>query len=156
MTKLTIARAAKIAEIERSTLYRKNKKGEISFEKNERGFDVIDLSELLRVYPYIKIKEETLSQAPMPQSPPEQQPTTHFRNELLQQKVIFLQQRIEDKEKELRESKEREKNMLGKLDKAQLTIDNQILLIKNYTYRGSENQNEKTFFQRLFFGNKAR
>jgi chromosome condensin MukBEF ATPase and DNA-binding subunit MukB len=54
MPKLSISQAAKLADIERSTLYRKRDKGEISFEKDRKGNTVVDLSELGRVYPEVE------------------------------------------------------------------------------------------------------
>jgi hypothetical protein len=51
MAKLTISDAARRASVERSTLYRRAQRGEISFEKGPDGKPRIDLSELLRVYP---------------------------------------------------------------------------------------------------------
>jgi len=51
MPKVSISEAARLAEVERSTLYRKRNKSELSFDTDRKGNTVIDLSELGRVYP---------------------------------------------------------------------------------------------------------
>lgn len=51
MAKISITEAARRANVERSTLYRRKRKGEISLEKGPDGVWCIDMSELLRAYP---------------------------------------------------------------------------------------------------------
>lgn len=51
MTKLNMSEAARAAGITRATLYRHIEKGKVSKEEDADGNPVIDLSELLRVYP---------------------------------------------------------------------------------------------------------
>jgi hypothetical protein len=49
--KLTISEAARRAGVKRQVLYRKMEKGSLSKEISEDGNPVIDLSELVRIYP---------------------------------------------------------------------------------------------------------
>jgi hypothetical protein len=51
MVKLTISEAARRAGVKRQVLYRKMEKGSLSKEISEDGNPVIDLSELVRIYP---------------------------------------------------------------------------------------------------------
>lgn len=51
MAKLSISEAARRAGVQRSTLYRQAKAGKLSIEITSAGEKVIDLSELLRIYP---------------------------------------------------------------------------------------------------------
>lgn len=51
MTKLNMSEAARAAGITRATLYRHIDKGKLSKEEDADGNPVIDMSEMLRVYP---------------------------------------------------------------------------------------------------------
>lgn len=47
---LSLSQAAKLAQVSRATLYKRNKEGKLSFLKNELGRKVIDMAELSRLY----------------------------------------------------------------------------------------------------------
>lgn len=55
MAKFTVSDAASRAGVERTTIYRKVHKGEISAEIDAHGVKVIDAAELLRVYPQARV-----------------------------------------------------------------------------------------------------
>ena len=65
MTKLNMSEAARAAGITRATLYRHIEKGKLSKENDTDGNPVIDMSELLRVYPNLNTdyKRDTNSDA---------------------------------------------------------------------------------------------
>lgn len=58
MPMFPISEAAKRANVERTTLYRRIKRGEISCQTDESGNKTIEASELLRVYPHADISED--------------------------------------------------------------------------------------------------
>ena len=47
---LSLGEAAKLAQVSRATLYKRNKEGKLSFHTNEMGQKVIDTAELSRLY----------------------------------------------------------------------------------------------------------
>ena len=47
---LSLGEAAKLAQVSRATLYKRNKEGKLSFHTNERGQKVVDTAELSRLY----------------------------------------------------------------------------------------------------------
>lgn len=55
MTKLNLSEAARAAGITRATLYRHIKKGKLSKESDHEGNPLIDVSELMRVYPELNL-----------------------------------------------------------------------------------------------------
>lgn len=55
MTKLNLSEAARTAGITRATLYRHIKKGKLSKESDHEGNPLIDVSELMRVYPELNL-----------------------------------------------------------------------------------------------------
>lgn len=58
MPMFPISEAAKRANVERTTLYRRIKKGEISCQTDESGNKTIEASELLRFYPKANVSED--------------------------------------------------------------------------------------------------
>lgn len=66
MPLFTVADAAKRAGVERTTLYRKLKKGELSAQSDASGNKFIEASELLRVYPDADVSEGFTTGFPHP------------------------------------------------------------------------------------------
>jgi predicted site-specific integrase-resolvase len=91
--KLTISEAARRAGVERPTLYRKIKAGELSKEVGEDGKPAIELSELARLYP--NVIERVLKHDPVSQNT--------NSNSLLQAEVQHLREQVaalqQDKER---------------------------------------------------------
>lgn len=116
MTKIPVATAAKMAGVQRSTLYRKRDKGGISFDKDENGNNIIDASELLRVYPNAKVESDKTQHVQQSQKQHMLHDATDNKNKLLQQELVFLREKLADKEKQLDEAKEREQDLSKKLD----------------------------------------
>ena len=54
---VSISEAARLVGKSRGTLYRHNKAGELSFEKDHEGSPVIQVAELMRVYKSLKLPE---------------------------------------------------------------------------------------------------
>ncbi|MBZ0290740.1 MAG: hypothetical protein K8I30_24150, partial [Anaerolineae bacterium] len=71
MPRLSVSQAARLADVDRTTLYRKKERGELSFDLDEKGATVIDLSELARVYP--NAARKYAAQHPQQQATPQVQ-----------------------------------------------------------------------------------
>lgn len=120
--------------VTRKRLYEMMNNGDISYSKEEWGKKkrrVIDASELARVFPdSFKVGETTETKGNDNKKQPETT-ETGIENKLLEQKVEFLSQRLDDKEKQIQEKTELVSNLSSKLDKAQETIERQTYLIED-------------------------
>ncbi|MCK4946593.1 MAG: hypothetical protein KAS59_10075 [Alphaproteobacteria bacterium] len=118
----------------RKRFYEMLKNGEISYTKEKWGKKerhIVDGSELARVFSSdFKIKETTETEK-RDNLKQKETTETNIENKLLQQKVSFLDEKIQSQNKLLSEATEREKNLLDKLDKTQSTIDRQTNLIED-------------------------
>ena len=105
MTKLNMSEAARAAGITRATLYRHIDKGKLSKENDADGNPVIDLSEMLRVYPKLSTgyKNDT---APNPVSEPVRDATQNTGGTDLLQLRLAQAERERDSERERREQAE--------------------------------------------------
>ena len=110
VAKLSISDAARRAGVERSTIYRRAQRGEISLEKGPGGKPRVDLSELLRVYP-------DADQSPQPATVVHARSGQRMRHaseskalerevELLRQQVTMLQADKEDLRRRLDRAEE--------------------------------------------------
>lgn len=115
MTKIPVA-SAKMANVQRSTLYRKNEKGDISFEKDASGNNVIDVSELLRIYPNATVDASSTQHNDESQKQQIEQEETIHNTALLEQEIKFLREKLKDKEEQLGKSEKRENDLSQKLD----------------------------------------
>lgn len=99
MPQFGVAEAAKRAGVERTTLYRKLQKGEISATQDSAGTKLIDASELLRVYPDADVL------TPLPDVTPPHEATEATLavalEPVLQQELQLREQRIKDLERQL-------------------------------------------------------
>jgi hypothetical protein len=82
-----VSEAAKRAGVERTTLYRKLKKGYISAHSDPSGNKFIEASELLRVYPEADLAEGFATEGQQLQSSEFQQRATASKNSLLQREI---------------------------------------------------------------------
>ena len=108
-----VSEAAKRAGVERTTLYRKLKKGDISAHSDPSGNKFIEASELLRVYPEADLAEGFATEGQKLQSSGFQQRATASENSLLQREIEVRDEKISTLERE----RERERR------DAQTTID---------------------------------
>jgi excisionase family DNA binding protein len=108
-----VAEAAKRAGVERTTLYRKLKKGEISAHSDSSGNKFIEASELLRVYPKADLAAGFATADQQLQASGLQQRATVNENSLLQREIKVRDERVSALEQE----RERERR------DAQATID---------------------------------
>lgn len=108
-----VSEAAKRAGVERTTLYRKLKKGDISAHSDPSGNKFIEASELLRVYPEADLAEGFATEGQQLQSSGFQQRATASENSLLQREIEVRDEKISTLERE----RERERR------DAQTTID---------------------------------
>ena len=133
MSKIPVSAAAKMAGVQRSTLYRKNDKGELSFNVDESGNKCIDASELLRVYPNAKITKDDMQQSQRQQMP---QDATSNEYKALERELEYLREKLSDKEKQLDESKEREQDLSKKLDSIiENSAQEKVLLLEDHKQR---------------------
>ena len=108
-----VADAARRAGVERTTLYRKLKKGQISGQSDASGNKYIEASELLRVYPDADVSESFATMDQQLQERGIQQRATVNDNRLLQREIEVRDEKI----RALEQERERERR------DAQTTID---------------------------------
>lgn len=108
-----VAEAAKRAGVERTTLYRKLKKGEISAHSDPSGNKLVEASELLRLYPDADLSEDFATENQQLRESGIQQLATDNENRLLQREIEVRDEKISALEQE----RERERR------DAQATID---------------------------------
>lgn len=108
-----VAEAARRAGVERTTLYRKLKKGEISGQSDASGSKYIEASELLRVYPNADVSESSATVDQQLQQSGIQQRATVHDSRLLQREIEVRDEKI----RALEQERERERR------DAQATID---------------------------------
>lgn len=134
-TKFTVTEAInKIRGMNRKRFYEMLDNGEISFETErwgKRNRKIIDGSELARVFGSDFMISETTNKEN--ENNPKQLETeeTFIKNRLLEQKIEFLHERLEDKDKQIEEKNAFISNLSGKLDKAQVTIERQTYLLES-------------------------
>lgn len=110
---LNLSEAAKAAGVNRSTIYRKVKKGEISSTLDASGNPLIHVAELQRVYPKLTLATgDALGQMPqVPHDATGQMPHAtgqlHADNRVLQVQLEAKDRETEDLRRQLREEKER-------------------------------------------------
>ena len=102
MTQLTISEAARLAGKSRTTLYRLLNSGELSSVTGVDSQPRIDVSELLRVFPGIKLKSGV-----QPERPPVYQIEQHVTPQLDSQLYRALQAQIDTLERLLVEKDQR-------------------------------------------------
>ena len=95
-----VAEAAKRAGVERTTLYRKLKKGEISAHLDPSGNKFIEASELLRVYPKADLSDGAATEVQQWQASGFQQRATDNESKLLQRELEVRDEKISALEKE--------------------------------------------------------
>ena len=117
--------------ISRKRFYEMLNKGEISYETEKWGKKprrVIDGSELARVFGKNFVVAETTKSDKEKQTDTSE---TSFKIRLLEQQVDFLFQQLDTLNTQQEEAKNREQNLLDKLDKSQSIIDRQTHLIED-------------------------
>lgn len=135
-----------IDNMTRKRFYEMLNDGRISYTNEKWGKKerrIIDGSELVRVFGSdFQIKETTETKN---SDNLKQKETTEIgvENRLLQQKVSFLDEKIQSQDKLLGDATEREKNLLDKLDKAQSTIDRQTNLLEDLRNKPLQTPTEK-------------
>ena len=110
---LNLSEAAKAAGVNRSTIYRKVKKGEISSTPDASGNPLIHVAELQRVYPKLTLATgDAIGQLPqVPHDAIGQTPSATVQmladNRVLQVQLEAKDREAEDLRRQLREEKER-------------------------------------------------
>ena len=112
VTKLNISQAARAANISRNTLYKKLKRGAISKEQDAEGNPVIDVSELLRVYPKLDMDAalDTEEDTAHKSEPVTTQDTIGAA--LLELEIKHLNEKLQAEQERRRDAEEREQRLL--------------------------------------------
>ena len=131
MTFVSAKEAEKLTGKSRQTLWRAAKKGKISAKKDDNGGNKFDLAELERVYGPLQ-QQETFQQVSLHPH------ATSKNNSMLQQEIDFLHEKIAMLENQIESSKDRERDLSSKLDKAQSTIEKQTYLISDMRPRAPQ------------------
>ena len=101
MPQFTVAEAARRAGVERTTLYRKLQKGEISALQDVTGGKVIDASELLRVYADADVLTPYGELATLQDAAEQQAATESDEAPLLRQQLTMHERQIAELERRL-------------------------------------------------------
>ncbi|MCB1885384.1 MAG: helix-turn-helix domain-containing protein [Geminicoccaceae bacterium] len=101
MPQFTVAEAARRAGVERTTLYRKLQKGEISASQDVAGGKLIDASELLRVYAEADVVTPYGELAALQESSEPQSATEADEAPLLRQRLAMHERQVADLERRL-------------------------------------------------------
>jgi len=111
MNTLNIKQAATLAGVSRSTLYRSYiQTGRLSVTDDDYGKPAIDLSELLRVFPHIKYKDEEHQKT---HGNTGEQEETEPVNSLLALELKKTRELLRVREEQLREASTREEKLLA-------------------------------------------
>jgi vacuolar-type H+-ATPase subunit I/STV1 len=133
MAKFAIADAANRAGVERTTLYRKMNKGEISAEIDAHGNKVIDASELLRVYPDAKVIDGPATVAP-PLPPVEKlQTATGEATRGLLREVEIRDEKIDDMKRRIEALEADKSDLRSERDRLLKVIEEQSSSVKLLT-----------------------
>ena len=122
MPKVTISQASKLTGKARTTIRAHIKKGVLSSEKDNTNRRVIDVSELERVYGSVNMNTPL---AGVEQSGAMLQTCTIDTPSIFQEKEAFLKREIDLLREQLEEAKEREKKLLGLVEKQTLLLEHQ-------------------------------
>lgn len=133
MAKFAIADAANRAGVERTTIYRKMNKGEISAEIDAHGNKVIDASELLRVYPDAKVIDGPATVAP-PLPPVEKlQTATGEATRGLLREVEIRNEKIDDMKRRIEALEADKSDLRSERDRLLKVIEEQSSSVKLLT-----------------------
>jgi transcriptional regulator of acetoin/glycerol metabolism len=114
--KLSISAAARRAGVERTTLYRRIEKGEISKETGDDGKPVIDLSELARLYPQA-LEDKADTDVSDSANSSVQQFVTPPDGAALQREVELLRERIASLEADKADLRSERDRLLGVMER---------------------------------------
>ena len=92
MTYLSLNEAAKLAQVSRATLYKRNKEGKLSFHANELGQKVIDAAELSRLYKLQVVKATDYDMTKKEKPTPE---LWQVKLDVATEKITLLERHIE-------------------------------------------------------------
>lgn len=133
MAKVGAQRAAELVGKSKSTIQRAMKAGKISFDKDINGRNVIDVSELERVFGLVPQQEETKVNATVEAEL--KRAADMIEHERMKMQVKMLEERVESLESQLTD-------MRGQRDQWQKQA-HQILLTTEYTQKQAEEFKEK-------------
>ena len=117
MAILCITEAARLFGKSRTTLYKYNKSGLLSFVSGEDGKPAVDMSEMLRVFG--SVHDRTVHESQNEQC---NTPNLNTENSLLEGKVAALQEVIRRQDELLRKADDRERWLQERLERSQQQI----------------------------------
>jgi hypothetical protein len=113
---LSITEAAKKARVSRSHLYSLKNKGKISFITDEHGKNMIELSELARVFPKVmSLVSSSKTSLKTSQKTPDDKPKDKMSIELLSLKLASLQEKTNFLEQQLSLEQDRNSRLIETL-----------------------------------------
>ena len=154
MPKFSISDAAKRAKVERTTLYRKIDKGEISAEIDAHGTKVIDASELLRVYPDATVIDNpATSVQQMHKVETQQSATADATMAVLLREAEMREEKIEDMKRRIEALEADKTDLRSERDRLLKVIEEQSVSVKLLT--AGDQTKAKTGRRFLFFGRRS-
>ena len=154
MPKFSISDAAKRAGVERTTLYRKIDKGELSAEIDAHGTKVIDASELLRVYPDASvIDNRTTGMQQMRTVETQQNATADATMAVLLREAEMREEKIEDMKRRIEALEADKTDLRSERDRLLKVIEEQSASVKLLT--AGDQTKAKTGRRFLFFGRRS-
>ena len=117
---LTLSEAAKLAQVSRATLYKRNKEGKLSFHTNEMGKQVINMAELSRLY---TLQTDTVTNHNTPKEDNLGQELWQVKLDAAQEKITLLEQHISNLQSTLQHEQSHVTKLLNTSEKLMLTHD---------------------------------
>jgi hypothetical protein len=114
---LSITEAARLFGKSRTTLYKYNKSGLLSFVSGEDGKPAVDMSEMLRVFG--SVHDHTVHEK---QNERCNTPDLNTENSLLEEKIAALQEVVRRQDELLRKADDRERWLQERLERSQQQI----------------------------------
>ena len=115
---LSIGEAAKIAQISRATLYKRNKEGKLSFHTNETGQKVVDTAELSRLY---KINVDTVTNRDISKKENLTSEISQVKLQAAQEKIVLLERHIDHLQNTLQHEQSHVTRLLNTSEQLMLT-----------------------------------
>lgn len=115
---LPLTEAAKLAQVSRATLYKRNKEGKLSFHTNEAGHQVVDAAELSRLY---TLQVNTVTNRDTPKEENLASEILQVKLSAAQEKIVLLERQIDNLQNTLQHEQGHVTKLLDTSEKLMIT-----------------------------------
>lgn len=149
--KIGPSKAAQLARVARSTIYKDIEEGKLSAEQDGKGHKVIDVSELERVYGELSTPDngETPENVRVGQIRTDEKGNWESA---LQREAYFFRERLAEKDERLREKDTTIEDLRGERDRLLKIVEEHAGTVKLLTDRRAEKEQRKRRSWRLWGG----